>query len=390
MNEEDKHHWSWMHNDDGVWERNHHHAHDCSDSIDAGDGNDIVYGQDGQDSLQGGAGNDWLIGGGGDGSGKDLLNGGAGINKLYQGENNSKQLSDLVKAAMPSWSTAFSNAGLPIVLFSSNTQIATSHSNLASFDALELAALPWEAIHLVANQAAKDGGIAITPSAAMVGALVAQAKQLWLATGLADATALDSIQVNIADLGGKDQLLLGETQGSVITLDDNSAGWDWFADPTPGQSEEYQLMPDGSLQARPGSDASGRMDMLTVISHKKGHVLGFEHTDAVNEQAELMDAALAAGVRELPAASTKVSFFDVNSGSFLKADQPLAPAATDDQDGFMVVMDADLNQPRNELYQLKPADDKRDASVAPVILSDESDSLVSRLKTRAVWRYGKK
>ena len=139
----------------------------------------------------------------------------------------------------------------------------------------------------------------------MVGALVAQAKQLWLATGLADATALDSIQVNIADLGGKDQLLLGETQCSVITLDDNATGWGWFADPTPGQSEEYQLMPDGSLQARPGSDASGRMDMLTVISHEMGHVLGFEHTDAVNKQAELMDAALAAGVRELPAASTK-------------------------------------------------------------------------------------
>ena len=70
-------------------------------------GDDIVYGQDGQDTLKGGIGNDWLIGGGGDGSNKDLLDGGTGTNKLYQGDNNSSQLRDLVKAALPTWSTAF-------------------------------------------------------------------------------------------------------------------------------------------------------------------------------------------------------------------------------------------------------------------------------------------
>ena len=47
-------------------------------------------------------------------------------------------------------------------------------------------------------------------------------------------------------------LLLGRTQGNVITLDDDAAGWGWFADPTPALNEEYRTMPDGSLLANAG------------------------------------------------------------------------------------------------------------------------------------------
>ena len=151
------------------------------------------------------------------------------------------------------------------------------------------------------------------PSAATVDALVAQAKQLWLATGRADKGALDGIQVKLTDLGSKHSLLLGETQGNVITRDDDAAGWGWYADPTPALSDEYRSMPDGSLLANAQSDAIGRMDLLTVISHEMGHILGYTHTAAVNGQAELMDATLAAGVRELPA-STGISYFDTKAG----------------------------------------------------------------------------
>ena len=61
----------------------------------------------------------------------------------------------------------------------------------------------------MADQAAGQLSEAITPSAATVDALVAQAKQHWLATGLADAAVLDGIQVKLADLGGENDVAAG-------------------------------------------------------------------------------------------------------------------------------------------------------------------------------------
>ena len=83
------------------------------------------------------------------------------------------------------------------------------------------------------------------------------------------------------------------------------------------------------------------------------------------------------------AGSSGVSYFDANSGLFVKADQQTTPAATKEQDEFLVDMNKGPSKPRHELYELKSAHDKRVTSVAPVILSDESDSLVSRLKKMA-------
>jgi hypothetical protein len=135
-------------------------------------------------------------------------------------------------------------------------------------------------------------------------------------------------------------------------------------------------MPDGSLKAKAQSDAYGRMDLLTVLGHEIGHALGYKHADAVNGQAELMDAVLAAGVRELPvskdtgsfganvdsisgmaaAASTGVSYFDADTGAFVKADQPVAATAKKDPDEFLVVMDQDSDKPSHELFELMLAD----------------------------------
>jgi hypothetical protein len=46
-----------------------------------------------------------------------------------------------------------------------------------------------------------------------------------------------------------------------------------------------------------GGDADGRMDLLTVVMHELGHVIGFDDVDA--DDADLMSETLDAGTRQL-------------------------------------------------------------------------------------------
>jgi hypothetical protein len=94
---------------------------------------------------------------------------------------------------------------------------------------------------------------------------------------------------------------LGQTTGSKITLDTNAAGHGWFIDYTPYLNEEW--LPTSNpyeWQAKPGSDAEGKMDMLSVLLHEYGHVLGLEHTADAHD---FMSTTLQPGVRRLPSAS---------------------------------------------------------------------------------------
>ncbi len=91
---------------------------------------------------------------------------------------------------------------------------------------------------------------------------------------------------------------LGQTTGQTITLDANAAGYNWFIDYTPYLNEEYLPIADANVwQARPGSDAPGKMDMLSVLLHEYGHVLGIEHSADCHAA---MAATLQPGTRRLP------------------------------------------------------------------------------------------
>ena len=77
---------------------------------------------------------------------------------------------------------------------------------------------------------------------------------------------------------------LGQTthQGytAQITLDTTAAGYGWYIDPTPlDNTDDYLPTSNPNLwQAKAGSAAFGKMDMVSVLLHEYGHALGLEHS----------------------------------------------------------------------------------------------------------------
>jgi hypothetical protein len=125
--------------------------------------------------------------------------------------------------------------------------------------------------------------------------IVEEATSRWIESEFVDRNGLAvlaTVSFEVADLEG---LALGHTSGTSITIDVSAAGHGWFVDATPYYDEEFHQNDSGDLvlEAIKDSEAAGRMDLLTVVMHELGHVLGFDHTEAEG----LMDETLEVGVR---------------------------------------------------------------------------------------------
>ena len=121
--------------------------------------------------------------------------------------------------------------------------------------------------------------------AAQVEPVLAAAIRRWDASGV-DTSALANVGIQIETLPGQE---VGRVSGNTIILDPTAAGHGWFIDSSVRDDSEF---------ATPGNQGElNRMDLLTVVMHEVGHLLGMEHTADADD---LMATTLAVGVRTLP------------------------------------------------------------------------------------------
>jgi hypothetical protein len=132
----------------------------------------------------------------------------------------------------------------------------------------------FPAFQLLAGAAGPGNANAITQTEVL--ALVPEAIEAWREAGLdaADVRRLETARIQVGNLGSS---ILGVEAANVITINKTAAGFNWFV---------------GA-----GSPPAGRVDLLTVLEHELGHVVGL----ADNTQAgDLMDITLGVGVRRAP------------------------------------------------------------------------------------------
>ena len=128
--------------------------------------------------------------------------------------------------------------------------------------------------------------------------IVEEAINRWSASELVTGRGinLDQVAFTVVDLEGD---ALGEAAGDVVYIDSTAAGYGWFVDTTPSWQEEYLELDNHQLIAESTSVAYGRMDLLTVVMHELGHVIGLEDIDPEDYPGELMAGALRPGQRRL-------------------------------------------------------------------------------------------
>ena len=147
-----------------------------------------------------------------------------------------------------------------------------------------------------APQAPTYGAKALTE--AEVGAIFDEAIARWTkALGVNDAVVASLCEMTFQVVDFND-LTLGRATEDTILIDADAAGYGWFVDTTPFDDVEFRLQPgNGELLATRSSEASGHMDLLTVVMHELGHVLGFDDLTSPTDAGDLMYESLPTGVR---------------------------------------------------------------------------------------------
>ncbi|MBL8826329.1 MAG: hypothetical protein JNM18_05040 [Planctomycetaceae bacterium] len=153
---------------------------------------------------------------------------------------------------------------------------------------------------MLAKGGAISGGITSTLTSAQLQPIVNAAVDRWTATGLTgeQISTLKSTQFVVTNLDGANAL--GLTTPGLVQVDDNGAGRGWFIDQTPGDNSEFrQFVSLTELNATEGA-AADHYDLLTLVMHELGHVLGLDDFDADLRDGDVMTGEMGVGTRRMP------------------------------------------------------------------------------------------
>jgi len=123
--------------------------------------------------------------------------------------------------------------------------------------------------------------------------IMAAAIDRWATAGLSAAQidVLRHASVTIADLGSS-YLGLADASTHAVRVDDDAAGYGWFVDATPRDDAEFRTPGDKRVR--------GWMDLLSVVAHELGHLIGLDDDRDAAHTGDVMGDALSTGTRRMP------------------------------------------------------------------------------------------
>ena len=150
-------------------------------------------------------------------------------------------------------------------------------------------------------------------------------------------SALNHVVFRIDDLGRSD---LGWARQGVITLDRTADGDGWFVDPTPGDDSDF-------APVAVNSPAGGHIDLLSVVAHEMGHLLGYGEDESDGVTGEYLGPA--SGTCRLPPSPVprpvsdarlpviKLASSSIGGSSLVKPQAAANPRLTGTSDGLMAL-----------------------------------------------------